>query len=140
MAERFPLPEQIWFDANQPSALHDALRNDFARARAAVNRRPSLRRHFEECPSCQAIAAAVAGSPGPTATRKRLKMVITPELMHELLNLPANFEIVHMFAEDDPNLVSVLVAGEGLPEVASGRETPIVSPETVAGTARSEAF
>jgi len=67
-------------------------------------------------------------------------MVITAELMHELLNLPANFEIVHMFADDDPNLVSVLVAGEGLPEVAPGSETPVVSPETVTNRVRPEAF
>jgi hypothetical protein len=130
--ERFPMPDnQMWFDANNPGALHDALRADFARARAAVERRPSLRRHFTDCSVCQAISAATTDAPAPMAGRNRLKLKVDLPTMHRLLGLPANFEIIHMFADDDPNIVWVKVAGEGLPEVAPTSETPIVTPDAV---------
>lgn len=130
--ERFPLPEQIWFDASNPGALHDALRTDYARAYTAIQRRPSLKRHFAACATCTAIAAATAGAPAPMAGRNRLKLKIDLPTMHRLLNLPDNFEIVHMFADDDPNIVWVKVAGEGLPEVAPTEATPTISPDQVA--------
>jgi hypothetical protein len=137
-SERISYPDQIWFDASNPGPLHDALRIDYARTKAATERRPSLRRHMAGCSICQAITAATAGAPAPSAGRKRIKLVITPEIMHRILNLPANFEIVHMFSADDPNTVSVLVAGEGLPETGWMAETPIVHPGDVAqGTANT---
>lgn len=137
--ERHVFSENVWFDASNPGTLHDALRTDFARTKAMVERRPSLRRHMEDCPVCQAITASTAGAPAPTAGRKRIKLRIDPAAMHRLLDLPANFEIVHMFAADDPNSVFVLVAGEGLPEVDPAVETPLVSPSTVAQAARDGA-
>jgi hypothetical protein len=129
--ERFPMVDQVWFDANNPGALHDALRADYARAMTSVERRPSLRRHFEQCSDCQGIAAANAGAPAPMAGRNRLKLRIDLPTMHRLLDLPDSFEIVHMFADDDPNIVWVKVAGEGLPEVDPTSETPVVSPGAV---------
>lgn len=127
-----PLPDQIWFDPANPDPLHEALRADYARTRPAAERRPSLRRHMSECPDCQAIAAAVVTAPNPMVTRKRIKLVLTKELMHRVLRLPAHFEIVHMFADNDPNAVSVLVAGEGLPETPADAETPIAAWDAVA--------
>ncbi len=133
-SERFSMPEQIWFDANNPGALHDALRLDFARAKAAIDRRPSLRRHVAGCSICQAISAATAAAPAPTAGRKRMKLVINPGQMHQLLGLPDSFEIVHMYGTDDPNTVSVLVAGEGLPETDPSAETPIAPVDVMSRT------
>jgi hypothetical protein len=137
--ERFPMPDQVWFDPANPEPLHDALRTDYAKARAAVERRPSLRRHLENCDVCQAITAATAGAPAPTAGRKRIKLVLGPEQMHRLLSLPANFEIVHMFATHDPNIVSILVAGEGLPDVDPLSETPAVTPDAMTQRTRNRA-
>jgi len=134
--ERFPMTDQVWFDAANPAALHDALRTDFARTKLAVERRPSLKRHVGDCPVCRAIIAAVGSTPAPTAARRRIKLVITPEAMHRMLRLPENFEIVHMFAVDDPNSVGVLVAGDGLPEADPLTETPTVSPDDVVRAAR----
>lgn len=137
--ERFPMPDQVWFDPANPGPLHDALRADYARTRAAVERRPSLRRHLESCSVCQAITAGTAAAPPPTAGRKRIKLLLGPEQMHRLLNLPANFEIVHMFATHDPNIVSVLVAGEGLPDVDPSDETPVVTPDAMTRHTRNTA-
>jgi hypothetical protein len=137
--ERHTFSERVWFDANNPGPLHDALRTDYAQAKAAINQRPSLRRHMESCSVCQAITAATVGAPAPTAGRKRLKLRIDPAGMHRLLNLPENFEIVHMFAADDPNAVFVLVAGEGLPETDPAAETPTVIPDMVTGHTRDRA-
>jgi hypothetical protein len=129
--ERSFLPDQMWFDPANPDPLHDALRTDYARAKTAIERRPSLKRHFGDCTICQAITAATAGAPAPMAGRRRLKLKIDLPTMHRLLELPDNFEIVHMFASDDPNVVWVKVAGEGLPEVEPTAETPVVSPDAV---------
>ncbi len=123
--ERIPYPDRIWFDANNPGPLHDALRADYAATRTAVLARPSLRRHMESCSVCQAITTGHAAAPNPLSGRKRLKLVLGKEQMHQMLRLPENFEIVHMFAENDPNTVFVLVAGEGLPEVDDDQETPL---------------
>lgn len=123
--ERHNLPDQIWFDANNPDPLHDAMRQDYAHAKTAIDRRPSLRRHVEDCTICRDIIAATMGAPAPTAGRRRMKLMIPPQLMHQLLNLPASFEIVHMFATDDPNAVFVMVAGDSLPEVGELVETPV---------------
>lgn len=123
--DRHLLPDQIWFDPANPEPLHDALRLDFVRVQAAAQRRPSLRRHMQDCSVCQAIAAATAGAPNPISTRKRLKVVLSKQLMHQLLRLPAHFEIVHMFSENDPNAVMVMIAGEGLPETSDDQEVPI---------------
>jgi len=115
-----------WYDVdNNPGELHDDLRLDYARASRNAARRPSVRRHMEACEVCLSIGAATAAAPKPLSTRKRMKLVINAEQMHTLLRLPANFEIVHMFAQPDPNTVSVIVAGEGLPEVDYFTETPV---------------
>jgi hypothetical protein len=115
-----------WYDPdNKPGELHDDLRLNYAAARRNAERRPSVRRHMESCEVCLSIAAATASAPSPLSNRKRMKLVINAEQMHTLLRLPANFEIVHMFAQPDPNTVSVLVAGEGLPEVDHLTETPV---------------
>jgi hypothetical protein len=124
--EQFPLPDQMWFDPANPEPLHEALRLDYARVYAAASRRPSLRRHIEGCETCASISAATAAAPPPLSSRKRIKLILTAEMMHRLLQLPAHFEVVHMFADNDPNLVSILVAGEGLPEVPPNTEAPIV--------------
>lgn len=137
--ERHSFSEQVWFDASNPGPLHDALRADYAQTRAAAERRPSLRRHMDGCGVCQAITAATTGAPAPSAGRKRIKLKLDSESMHRLLNLPANFEIVHMFSADDPNAVFVLVAGEGLPEVPPSAETPQVDPDDVARVASDRA-
>ncbi len=129
--ERFPMPDQMWFDANNPGPLHDALRTDFARTRAAIERRPSLKRHFADCTICTSITAATAGAPAPMAGRNRLKLKIDLPTMHQLLDLPANFEIVHMWSDPDPNVIWVKVAGEGLPEVSPTEATPTVTPDAV---------
>lgn len=123
--QRYDFSDQEWFDANNPGTLHDALRKDFMRTRAAVDRRPSLQRHVAECGVCQSIAAAAIAVPPPTSGRKRIKLVINLEQMHRLLNLPESFEIIHMYADPDPNAVTVLVAGENLPEVDPLSETPV---------------
>lgn len=123
--DRMIFSEQQWFDASNPGPLHDALRADYARTRSRALQRPSLRRHMEACAECQALGAATATAPSPLSTRKRLKLVLDKSRMHRLLNLPDNFEIVHMFAENDPNIVSIIVAGEGLPAVDDFTETPI---------------
>lgn len=123
-ADRMIFSEQQWFDANNPGPLHDALRADYARTRARALQRPSLRRHMEACSVCQSISDQTAAAPSPMSTRKRLKLVLDKSRMHRLLNLPDNFEIVHMFAENDPNIVSIIVAGEGLPAVDDFTETP----------------
>jgi hypothetical protein len=114
-----------WYDPdNNPGELHDDLRLDFAKTRRNALRRPSVRRHMETCEVCLSIGEATAAAPNPLATRRRMKLVINPQQMHTLLKLPANFEIVHMFAQPDPNTVSIIVAGEGLPEVDHLTETP----------------
>lgn len=125
--DQFDLPSHIWFDPANPEPLHDALRVDYARVYAAAQRRPSLRRHIADCEVCRSIAASVAGAPNPVSTRKRIKLVLTVEMMYRLLRLPPQFEIVHMFADNDPNRVTILVAGEGLPETPATAETPIVA-------------
>lgn len=115
-----------WHDAENPGTLHDALRLDYQRTKTTAEKRPSLRRHMETCAVCQAIADERTGVlPAPVSTRKRIKLVIDPAQMHELLKLPAGYEIVHMYAQPDPNTVSILVAGEGLPEVSFEVETPL---------------
>jgi hypothetical protein len=119
--ERFIFPEQVWYDATSPGSLHDDLRRDYARTRAHAIKRPSLRRHMDGCTVCQAIAGAAAPAAPPAAARRRLKIVLTRERLHQLLALPVNCEIVHAFAENDPNVVYVLIAGEGLP--------PMVNPD-----------
>lgn len=121
--ERFPAPGRVWFDANNPEGLHEALRVDYSSARSQALARPSLRRHMESCPECQAIRTSVTGA--PVSTRKRIKLVLTRERMHTILRLPETFEIVHMYAENDPNAVFILVAGEGLPAVGDADPTPI---------------
>lgn len=123
--ERFSYPARAWLDVNDPDALHDALRADYAGTRAQVVLRPSLRRHMESCAECVAITGATQAAPSPLSTRKRLKLVLDKERMHRALRLPENFEIVHMYVDHDPNVVYVLVAGEGLPEVDADQETPI---------------
>lgn len=123
--ERFPSQLQVWFDANNPGPLHDALRADYSTTRAQALVRPSLRRHMEACPECQEISGATQAAPSPLSTRKRLKLVLGKEQMHRALRLPDGFEIVHMYAENDPNAVFILVAGEGLPEVSDQDETPV---------------
>lgn len=123
--ERIPLDREIWFDPDNPGPLHDALRADYARTWARAERRPSLRRHLEGCSVCRAIGEATAAAPAPTAGRKRLKLVLNKARMHTVLGLPENFEIVHMYADHDPNNVYVLVAGEGLPASHPDDETPI---------------
>lgn len=129
--EQFPLPHSAWFDANNPGPLHDALRADYARTVEAAGRRPSLRRHMESCDVCRAIGGATATAPNPITSRKRVKLAIDNASMRRLLDLPDNYEIVHMYAEHDPNVVFVLLAGEGLPDVDPARETPLTGPETV---------
>lgn len=131
--ERFTLPQQVWFDAANPDPLHDALRADFARTRGRALQRPSLRRHMESCEVCQQIAAVSAAAPSPTSTRRRLKLQVDKAQMHQLLRLPASFEIVHMFAENDPNCVFILVAGEGLPEIDDLSDTLFVQVGDVGG-------
>jgi hypothetical protein len=122
--ERFPAGGK-WYDPNNPGELHDDLRLDYASTYRHATIRPSVRRHMQACGVCQEIAAATTAAPSPTSTRKRIKLVIDKSQMHQLLRLPASFEIVHMFADNDPNYVGVLVAGEGLPEVAETGETPL---------------
>ena len=131
--ERFVFPDQIWYDANNPGPLHDALRADYARAKTAAERRPSLRRHMESCSECQALGGTTAAAPNPITTRKRIKLALGKEQMHMLLKLPANYEIVHMYADNDPNYVYVLVAREGLPDVDAAAETPVGLLEDVFG-------
>jgi hypothetical protein len=114
-----------WYDpANNPGELHDDLRRDYVATRHEVQRRPSLVRHMQACEVCQAISAAQAAAPAPSAGRKRLKFVLTKARMHQALGLPENVEIVHMWANNDPCTVTVLVAGEGLPTVDDDVETP----------------
>jgi hypothetical protein len=138
-SERFPLPDQqTWYDATKPEQLHEDLRRDYAPVRARATRRPSIRRHMEACPVCQEIGGVTAAAPPPVAFRRRLKIVLTRERLHQLLALPVSCEIVHAYAENDPNIVYVLIAGEGLPMVAGDDETPIgvlddpADPDTVA--------
>ncbi len=132
--ERFPFPGRVWFDANNPETLHDALRADYAATRSEALTRPSLRRHMESCAECQSIRGGTTAAPSPLSTRKRLKLALTKELMHRALRLPENFEIVHMYAENDPNVVFVLVAGEGLPEADPNQPTPIGRLDETGGT------
>lgn len=114
-----------WYDPdNNPGELHDDLRRNYAATYRHASVRPSVRRHMEACEVCQSIGLGRVREPNPLAGRKRLKLVLSPEHMHQLLKLPENFEIVHMFADNDPNTVSVLVAGEELPEVDAAAETP----------------
>jgi hypothetical protein len=127
-------PEQTWYDPNNPGTFHDALRTDYAKAVTAAQRRPSLRRHMDECVVCQAIGDAVEQAPNPVTTRRRFKVVLNKDLMRTLLQLPERFEIVHMYAENDPNTITILVAGEGLPEVPVDAETPTMDVDVARGT------
>lgn len=123
--ERFVYPDSFWYDANNPGPLHEALRADYARAKTHAAKRPSLRRHMAACAECLEISGATVAAPNPLSTRKRLKLVLNKAQMHTVLRLPESFEIVHIYADNDPNVVYVLVAGEGLPESGDDDETPV---------------
>lgn len=115
-----------WYDPEgNPGELHDDLLRDYATTLRSIQRRPSLVRHMQACPLCQEISAATASGPPPMAGRKRLKLVLNKARMHQVLRLPEHFEIVHMWSDNDPCTVTVLVAGEGLPAVEPEDETPI---------------
>jgi hypothetical protein len=130
--ERFTVAGK-WYDPdNNPGELHDDLRRNYAMTYQYATTRPSVRRHIEACQICQSIGAATAAAPSPLGGRKRLKLEISQAQMHQLLRLPENFEIVHMFADNDPNEVSVLIAGEGLPETDELTETPRAQLDDVA--------
>lgn len=110
--DRHFLPDQVWFDPANPEPLHDALRVDFVRVRTAAERRPSLRRHMESCATCAAIRVAPQStlSDAVQYERRRLKLTLDHDRFRELLGLPAAIEIVHVYAENDPNVVTILMA------------------------------
>lgn len=100
-----------WIDTEDPIALHLVMRANYAGAQAMLARRPALRKAHEGCQICARIVAEQAGAApaGVAPTRKRL--VIDQALMRRLLHLPAGVEIVHMYADNQPNVVSVITYG-----------------------------
>lgn len=70
------------------------------------------------------------------------KIRLTIREMHERLGLPDDMRIVHVYAENDPNTIFLIIESDDTPggitydQVAAGVETPYVEPpESIAVTA-----
>ncbi|MEU4221984.1 hypothetical protein [Actinoplanes sp. NPDC026623] len=114
--------ESVWYDVGDPDRLHADLRADYARAAAAVARRPALAAAHRDCAPCAAIRASVNA---PTVgRRRRIKIVLRPSQLHQLLGLPPSHQVVFVYSTPDPNAVMVLVEGDDLPETAESDPTP----------------
>lgn len=123
---------ETWYDIGDPAKLHRDMALDFVRVRTAMTRRPALSKAHADCVVCAQLAAEQAARPAPAPARRRGKIVITQERMRQLLRLPESVEIVHMWAHPDPNSVSVLVEGPGLPAVPPGDvETDTVTAQSI---------
>lgn len=122
----------IWYDIHDPDSLHRDLLADYPAVQAVLATRPALAKAHADCRVCAAIARDVRSVPAP-ATGQRVKLRISKDRMRQLLHLPETYEIVHMWADNDPNAVSVIVAGGALPAMTDGDvELPLTTPQDLA--------
>jgi hypothetical protein len=116
------LLDPVWYDAGDPDRLHADLRADYARTAQAITRRPALAAAHRDCAECARIRAAVHA---PVAgRRRRIKIVLRPSQLHQLLGLPESHQVVFVYSTPDPNAVMVLVEGDDLPETGESDPTP----------------
>lgn len=122
-----PTPNGKWYDAGNVGEMHDDLRTSYQKTLRTMMARPGLKRHFEDCATCQEIkAGSEAAAQQPPAARRRKKYVIRPSDMAALLDLAPGEQIVIMYADLDPNVIKVLVTGPTLDEIDEAVETPVV--------------
>lgn len=58
---------------------------------------------------------------------KRQKLIVPTDLLHRLLELPGDVEIVFVEARNDPPHLQVMLTSSDMPEIPHGAEAPIVS-------------
>lgn len=116
-------PSDPWYDISDRERLHADLRADYARTVRAMARRPALVAAHRDCEQCKRIRADVHAPPGGRH-RRRIKVVLRPSQLHQLLGLPESHQVVFVYSTPDPNTVVVLVEGDDLPESGESDPTP----------------
>ncbi len=104
------MSDEPWYDpVGNPEQLHEDLRRNPLPLLAQAQQRPSLRRHIESCETCRQIR-----EPGmPPDPRQRMVVALDHVRLRELLGLPPDIEILHVYALDEPNVVKILLSGAG---------------------------
>ena len=115
--------DNTWYAVDDPDRLHADLRADYPRTLRAMNRRPVLLAAHRDCDVCEQIRTEVHAPPGG-AHRRRIKIVLRPSQLHQLLQLPESHQVVFVYCVPDPNAVMVLVEGDDLPETGESDPTP----------------
>lgn len=112
-----------WYDVDDPDRLHADLRATYPQTLRAMSKRPALQAAHRDCPVCAQIRAEVNAPPGGQR-RRRIKIVLRPSQLHQLLGLPESHQVVFVYSTPDPNAVMVLVEGDDLPETGESDPTP----------------
>ncbi|HEX8629090.1 MAG TPA: hypothetical protein VF755_13055 [Catenuloplanes sp.] len=115
-----------WYDIDDPGRLHADLRAAYPQTLRAMSKRPALQAAHRDCEECARIRTQENAPPG--ARRRRIKVVLRPSQLHQLLGLPESHEVVFVYATPDPNAVMVLVEGDDLPETGEGEPAPTAPP------------
>lgn len=112
-----------WYAVDEPDRLHAGLRTDYPRTLRAMNRRPALLAAHRDCGVCEQIRQEVHAPPRG-ARRRRIKIVLRPSQLHQLLGLSESHQVVFVYSVPDPNAIVVLVEGDDLPETGESDPTP----------------
>lgn len=112
-----------WYAVDDPDRLHADLRTDYPRTLRAMTRRPALLAAHRDCEVCEEIRHEVH-APSGGARRRRIKIVLRPSQLHQLLGMPDSHQVVFVYSVPDPNAVMVLVEGDDLPETGESDPTP----------------
>jgi len=111
-----------WYDVNDVDRLHADLAANPQATDRAIARRPALAAAHRDCAVCARIRAA---APTPAAgRRRRIKMVLRPSQLHQLLGLPSGHEVVFVYSVPDPNTVVVLIEGDDLEPIGEAQPAP----------------
>lgn len=126
-----------WYDAGNLGDFHRDLATNRALTLDCIQKRPVMLQHVQDCAVCQRIiaqqpstpvAAPTAPSPAAPARRHRMRVILKPSAMHTLLGLADNHEIIFMYAEANPNVVSVLIEGADLPDFGESDQVATTEP------------
>lgn len=110
-----------WYNVDAPQELHDDLRRLGPAAHRHARRRPSVARHMEKCEICRELTGQWSAEIPDRSLESVLRLKIDHAELRMLLELPDELMIVHVYATDEPNEITVLLARQ---QVADGTTPP----------------